>query len=145
MQEKTFVIQGSDFQVRIYESLFRMTIYCSMIEYTREVSTEKWRDFLYRFEATATSHKDFFDNSVFIQSIRIIMMATICINDGESKKSSTITVGLPIECFVVMISVVIGLQHTFYSVTEGQGSLGICTVVISEILLEAVWKLLSRY
>ena len=29
------------------------------------------------------------------------------------------------------ISVVIGLQHTFYSVTEGQGLLDICTAVLS--------------
>ena len=75
-------------------------------------------------------------------------MATICINDGESKKSSTITVGLPIKCFVVMTSVVIGLQHTSYSATEGQGSLDIGTAVLSGDItggsVEAIVKVLRE-
>lgn len=36
--------------------------------------------------------------------------------------------------FIAVTTVVIGLQHTFYSVSEGQGSLDICTVVISGAL-----------
>lgn len=33
--------------------------------------------------------------------------------------------------FIVVTPMVIGLKHTFYSVTEGQGSVDICTAVIS--------------
>ena len=47
-----------------------------------------------------------------------------------------------------MTSVVIGLQHTFYSATEGQGSLDMCTVVISGDItggsVEAIVKVYTK-
>ena len=67
-------------------------------------------------------------------------MATICISDGKSKKSSIITVGLLIKCFVCndISGNIIGLQHTFY----------IGTVVISGDItggsVEAVVKVLRE-
>ena len=43
---------------------------------------------------------------------------------------------------------IIGLQHTFYSVTEGRGSLDLCTVVISGDItggsVEAIVKVLKE-
>ena len=68
MQEKTFVIQGSDFQVRVYESVFRMD--CStMIEYTAKFQQRNGRTFLSRLEATATSHKDLCENIMMLHYI----------------------------------------------------------------------------